>query len=300
MTSGRAFSITHECKEVLELQGAGGGGGRGAGSTPVLSVWDPPSSEELFRFRGAFPGRRGRAGPGLGVIPAGKGAGQRSHRTEPCCRQCLGRTPSSGRRRRLPLCYTRGGGRVWFMSADTAAMKGSIGWALHLRALSLRATEPGAGSGSPGGRGCPRGPAERGPAGNSSGARQHRDLGLIHRTTLSAVITELRACLCFPSCPHSVSGLKSTRVPWASAIHIYMGGKEGWDAFKNYSVQREWLVFACLSDLRGLSGFSWRNFMEIKSLLEWSIQLLKLQPSFVSCMNALLNSLVGMQKATLN
>lgn len=40
--------------------------------------------------------------------------------------------------------------------------------------------------------------------------------------------------------------------------------------------------------------------MEIKSLLERSIQLLKLQPSFVSWMNALLNSLVGMQKATLN
>lgn len=27
------------------------------------------------------------------------------------------------------------------------------------------------------------------------------------------------------------------------------GGSEGWDMFKNYSVQRCWLVFACLSDL---------------------------------------------------
>lgn len=35
-----------------------------------------------------------------------------------------------------------------------------------------------------------------------------------------------------------MSGLKSARVLCASAIHIYMGGKEGWGAFKNYSVQR--------------------------------------------------------------
>jgi len=84
------------------------------------------------------------------------------------------------------------------------------------------------------------------------------------------------------------------------ATLIYTGGKEEWDAFRNGSVQRYWLDFGCLSDLRGVSGFPWRNFMEIKSLLEWSIQPLMLQPSFVSWMNALLNSLVGMRKATLN
>lgn len=35
-----------------------------------------------------------------------------------------------------------------------------------------------------------------------------------------------------------LSGLKSTGALRASAIHIYMGGKEGWDAFENYPVQR--------------------------------------------------------------
>lgn len=54
-----------------------------------------------------------------------------------------------------------------------------------------------------------------------------------HRGVMRRALLFPRLALC-----EGTSGLKSTRALRASAVRIYMGGKEGWDAFKNYSVQR--------------------------------------------------------------
>lgn len=178
-------------------------------------------------------------GMAMGMIPAAKGTGKGSHRTGTVLPAALGshtELPAaspvvpSGTDRPRPGSPRRRG--EFGVQCTHPAMKRASGG----RCSSGRCHT------GPGDRGrwdrlCPHVPANRGPAGRRE--QQQSDLGLIHRAALSLVTTESCACLSFPSCPRSVRGLKSsTRARWASAIHIYMGGKEGWGAFKNYSVQR--------------------------------------------------------------
>lgn len=185
-------------------------------------------------------------GMAMGMIPAAKGTRKGSHRTGTVLPAALGSHTE------LPAASPVVPSGTDRPRPGSPRLRGEFGVQCTHRAMK-RASGGRCSSGrchtGPGDRGrrdrlCPLVPANRNrPGGGAAAAalreQQQSDLGLIHRAAPSLVTTESCACLSFPSCPRSVRGLKSsTRALWASAIHIYMGGKEGWDAFKNYSVQK--------------------------------------------------------------